>query len=83
MGSCGKHCCVSVCWWCMFQHAKLNLARVPGSVRRPMPTDQVQHLTHVCRYNPAGWMLEVTSPDAEATTGVNFSQQYRESEQAK
>lgn len=35
------------------------------------------------RYNPAGWMLEVTSPDAEATTGVNFSQQYRESEQAK
>lgn len=31
------------------------------------------------KYNPATWMLEVTSRSAEAELGVDFAQIYRES----
>lgn len=30
-------------------------------------------------YNPATWMLEVTSKSAEAELGIDFSQIYKES----
>lgn len=31
-------------------------------------------------YNPATWMLEVTSPAQEAALGVNFAELYKNSE---
>ena len=35
------------------------------------------------RINPANWMLEVASPDAEKQTGLNFAEIYQGSELAK
>lgn len=34
------------------------------------------------RTNPADWMLTVTSPEAEASTGINFSEAFRQSEES-
>jgi hypothetical protein len=34
-------------------------------------------------YNPANWMLEATSPDAEAATGMDFAERFTHSEQAE
>ena len=39
----------------------------PSCSRLPAPT---------CRQNPADYMLEVSSPNAEAEQGVNFAQLY-------
>ena len=34
-------------------------------------------------YNPATWMLEVTSPSAEAKLGIDFAHIYEESHQCR
>lgn len=53
----------------MKYHACLSLQKIPGV--SPIPDG----------YNPATWMLEVTTPAAEERIGVDFANIYVKSEQ--